>query len=53
MNVGRAVERRRQACQLALAPDELGARDPLRQILRPPTARVYDDFVDRRASPRS
>jgi hypothetical protein len=43
--VGRALEGRGQARELALAPHELGARDPLRQIRRPPTARVYDDFV--------
>ena len=33
--IGRAVERRGQARELALAPDELGARDPLRQVNRP------------------
>ena len=33
--VGRALERRGQARELALAPDELGARDPLRQVNRP------------------
>ena len=53
--VGRALERRGEARELALAPDELRTRDPLGQLPRPPTARVYADFVDVRwkSGPRS
>ena len=43
--VGRALERRAEPGQLALAPNEVRTRDPLGQLPRPPTARVYDDFV--------
>ena len=53
--VGRALERRAESGQLALAPHEVRTRDPLGQLPRPPTARVYDDFVDVRwkSGPRS
>ena len=48
--VGGALQRRAEPCQLALAPHEVRTRDPLGQLPRPPTARVYDDSVARSRS---
>jgi hypothetical protein len=39
--IGRALERRGEARELALAPHELRTRDPLGQLPRPSTGRVY------------
>ena len=39
--IGRALERRAEARELALAPHELRTRDPLGQLPRPSTRRVY------------
>jgi hypothetical protein len=36
-----ALQRGAEAGELALAPDEVRTRDPLGQLARPPTARVY------------
>jgi hypothetical protein len=39
--IGRALEGRREARELTLAPHELRTRDPLGQLPRPSTGRVY------------